>query len=205
MRFLIVGLDAAGKTTLLYKLKLGEVVTTIPTIGFNVETVVYKKHSIVGWDVGGRGGIRLLARHYLDGADAIMFVVDSNDTQRLEQAAHELVILTKNATELPVLVVANKQDLPAAISPKEVSERMKLQIILKDRIWCVLGLSTMTKDVHLEYSFPSFYKKAFEYISYHHKKRQQKNSAISQNWAGTLSSLMNPIKSYFARAKNAIF
>ena len=39
MRILMVGLDAAGKTTILYKLKLGEVVTTIPTIGFNVETV----------------------------------------------------------------------------------------------------------------------------------------------------------------------
>ena len=42
MRILMVGLDAAGKTTILYKLKLGEIVTTIPTIGFNVETVEYK-------------------------------------------------------------------------------------------------------------------------------------------------------------------
>lgn len=43
-----VGLDAAGKTTILYKLKLGEVVTTIPTIGFNVETVEYKNISFTG-------------------------------------------------------------------------------------------------------------------------------------------------------------
>lgn len=199
MQTLIIGLDAAGKTTLLYKLKLGQVVTTIPTIGFNIETMVYKAHSIVGWDVGGRSGNRLVARHYLKDADVLMFVVDSNDTQRLEQAAHELVILTKYATQLPVLVVANKQDLPGAISPKEVRERMKLQTILKDRPWCVLGLSTMTKNVPLEYCFPSFYNNAFEYISYHHKKHQQ-NSTISQNWVGKLSSLIKPIKAYLTGA-----
>ena len=59
-----VGLDAAGKTTILYKLKLGEVVTTIPTIGFNVETVEYKNISFTVWDVGGQDKIRPLWRHY---------------------------------------------------------------------------------------------------------------------------------------------
>ncbi|CBY17999.1 unnamed protein product [Oikopleura dioica] len=49
MRILMVGLDAAGKTTILYKLKLGEIVTTIPTIGFNVETVEYKNISFTVW------------------------------------------------------------------------------------------------------------------------------------------------------------
>lgn len=51
-RILMVGLDAAGKTTILYKLKLDENVTTIPTIGFNVETVQYKKINFTMWDVG---------------------------------------------------------------------------------------------------------------------------------------------------------
>lgn len=60
----VVGLDAAGKTTILYKLKLGEVVTTIPTIGFNVETVDYKNVSFTVWDVGGQDKIRPLWRHY---------------------------------------------------------------------------------------------------------------------------------------------
>ena len=59
-----VGLDAAGKTTILYKLKLGEVVTTIPTVGFNVETVKYKKISFTVWDVGGQDKIQPLWRHY---------------------------------------------------------------------------------------------------------------------------------------------
>ncbi|XP_077000939.1 ADP-ribosylation factor 1-like isoform X3 [Tamandua tetradactyla] len=64
MRILMVGLDAAGKTTILYKLKLGEIVTTIPTIGFNVETVEYKNISFTVWDVGGQDKIRPLWRHY---------------------------------------------------------------------------------------------------------------------------------------------
>jgi len=62
MRILMVGLDAAGKTTILYKLKLGEIVTTIPTIGFNVETVEYKNINFTVWDVGGQDKIRPLWR-----------------------------------------------------------------------------------------------------------------------------------------------
>jgi len=53
MRILMLGLDAAGKTTILYKLKLGEVVSSVPTIGFNVETVEYKNIKFTVWDVGG--------------------------------------------------------------------------------------------------------------------------------------------------------
>lgn len=64
MRILMLGLDAAGKTTVLYKLKLGQSVTTIPTVGFNVETVTYKNVKFNVWDVGGQDKIRPLWRHY---------------------------------------------------------------------------------------------------------------------------------------------
>ena len=64
LNYIYSGLDAAGKTTILYKLKLGEIVTTIPTIGFNVETVEYKNISFTVWDVGGQDKIRPLWRHY---------------------------------------------------------------------------------------------------------------------------------------------
>ena len=64
LNYIYLGLDAAGKTTILYKLKLGEIVTTIPTIGFNVETVEYKNISFTVWDVGGQDKIRPLWRHY---------------------------------------------------------------------------------------------------------------------------------------------
>ena len=67
MRILMLGLDAAGKTTILYRLKLAEVVTTIPTVGFNVETVEYKNIKFNVWDVGGQDKIRRLWRHYFHG------------------------------------------------------------------------------------------------------------------------------------------
>ncbi|XP_006885208.1 PREDICTED: ADP-ribosylation factor 1-like isoform X2 [Elephantulus edwardii] len=91
MRILMVGLDAAGKTTILYKLKLGEIVTTIPTIGFNVETVEYKNISFTVWDVGGQDKIRPLWRHYFQNTQGLIFVVDSNDRKRVNEAREELM------------------------------------------------------------------------------------------------------------------
>merc|ERR1711959_248470 len=90
MRILMVGLDAAGKTTILYKLKLGEVVTPIPTIGFNVEEVTYKNISFTVWDVGGQDKIRTLWRHYYQNTQGLIFVIDSNDADRFEDARQEL-------------------------------------------------------------------------------------------------------------------
>ncbi|OMJ10358.1 ADP-ribosylation factor, partial [Smittium culicis] len=85
MRILMVGLDAAGKTTILYKLKLGEIVTTIPTIGFNVETVEYKNINFTVWDVGGQDKIRPLWRYYFQNTQGIIFVIDSNDRERVNE------------------------------------------------------------------------------------------------------------------------
>ena len=103
----MLGLDAAGKTTVLYKLQLGEAVTTIPTIGFNVEHVQYKNLELCIWDVGGQDKIRQLWRHYFNGTDALIFVVDSNDRGRIEQAQEELHKLVsadelRNASVLPL-------------------------------------------------------------------------------------------------------
>merc|ERR1711936_647535 len=112
MRILMVGLDAAGKTTILYKLKLGEIVTTIPTIGFNVETVEYKNISFTVWDVGGQDKIRPLWRHYFQNTDGLIFVVDSNDRERIAEAQDELMrMLNEDEMRGAVLLVfANKQD-----------------------------------------------------------------------------------------------
>jgi len=89
-KILLVGLDAAGKTTILYKLKLDENITTIPTIGFNVETVQYKKITFTMWDVGGQDRIRQLWKHYYSDTDAVIYVVDSNDKDRSSEACEEL-------------------------------------------------------------------------------------------------------------------
>ncbi|KAL3321222.1 ADP-ribosylation factor 4 [Cichlidogyrus casuarinus] len=138
MRILMVGLDAAGKTTILYKLKLGEVVTTIPTIGFNVETVEYKNISFNVWDVGGQDKIRPLWRHYFQNTQGLIFVVDSNDRERVAEAADELQKMM-NEPELKdakLLVFANKQDLPNALSSSELTEKLGLTR-LNNRCWYV--------------------------------------------------------------------
>merc|ERR1712154_750495 len=131
-RILMIGLDAAGKTTILYKLKLGDVVTTIPTIGFNVETLEYKNLSFTVFDVGGQDKIRPLWKHYYENANAIIFVVDSHDLERIDQdedsAAAELskVISEPMLRDVPLLIFANKQDLKSALSCSELSRRLRL-------------------------------------------------------------------------------
>ncbi|KAM9854531.1 ADP-ribosylation factor 4-like [Aulostomus maculatus] len=131
MRILMVGLDAAGKTTILYKLKLGEIVTTIPTIGFNVETVEYKNISFTVWDVGGQDKIRPLWRHYFQNTQGLIFVVDSNDRERLTEAADELfkMLQEDELKDAILLVFANKQDLPNAVPVGELTEKLNLASI----------------------------------------------------------------------------
>ncbi len=109
----MVGLDAAGKTTILYKLKLGEIVTTIPTIGFNVETVEYKNINFTVWDVGGQDKIRPLWRHYFQNTQGLIFVVDSNDRDRAAEARDELhrMLNEDELRDAVLLVFANKQVL----------------------------------------------------------------------------------------------
>lgn len=123
-----VGLDAAGKTTILYKLKLGEIVTTIPTIGFNVETVEYKNICFTVWDVGGQDKIRPLWRHYFQNTQGLIFVVDSNDRERVVEAERELhnMLNEDELRDAVVLVFANKQDLPNAMSAAELTEKLRL-------------------------------------------------------------------------------
>ncbi|KAJ2610748.1 Arf GTPase arf1 [Coemansia sp. RSA 1365] len=138
MRILMVGLDAAGKTTILYKLKLGEIVTTIPTIGFNVETVEYKNISFTVWDVGGQDKIRPLWRHYFQNTQGIIFVVDSNDRDRIAEARDELqrMLNEDELKEAVLLVYANKQDLPNAMNNEEIIESLNLGMIRK-RQWFI--------------------------------------------------------------------
>ncbi|KAK4488412.1 hypothetical protein RD792_004175, partial [Penstemon davidsonii] len=123
MRILMVGLDASGKTTILYKLKLGEILTTIPTIGFNLETVEYKNVSFTVWDVGGQDK-----------------VLESNPEkmERVSEARDELHRML-NEDELryaTLLVFANKQDLPNAMNVSEITDKLGLHS-LRQRPWYI--------------------------------------------------------------------
>jgi len=143
----MVGLDAAGKTTILYKLKLGEIVTTIPTIGFNVETVEYKKINFTVWDVGGQDKIRPLWRHYFQNTQGLIFVVDSNDRERASEAAAELkkMLGEDELRDAVLLVFANKQDLPNAMSVAEVTDKLGLHA-LRNRKWFIQSTCATSGD-----------------------------------------------------------
>ncbi|XP_034411577.1 ADP-ribosylation factor 1 [Cyclopterus lumpus] len=147
MRILMVGLDAAGKTTILYKLKLGEIVTTIPTIGFNVETVEYRNISFTVWDVGGQDKIRPLWRHYFQNTQGLIFVVDSNDRERCTEAREELarMLSEDELRDAVLLVFANKQDLPNAMNAAELTDKLGLHN-LRQRNWYIQATCATTGD-----------------------------------------------------------
>ncbi|XP_047324816.1 ADP-ribosylation factor 1-like [Impatiens glandulifera] len=142
MKVLMVGLDASGKTTILYKLKLGHIIETVPTIGFNVESVKYNNLNFTVWDVGGQDKIRSLWRHYFQGTTGLIFVVDSSDRKRLVEARRELHQML-NAIELKdatLLVFANKQDVPRCMTVSEVADKLGLHSLTR-RQWYIQGAS----------------------------------------------------------------
>ncbi|CAL5358062.1 unnamed protein product [Camellia sinensis] len=135
-------LHKLGKTTILYKLKLGEVVVTVPTIGFNVEVVEYKNTSFTLWDVGGQDRIRPLWRHYFRNTQGLIFVVDSNDRERISEARNELhqILSEGELRDATVLVFANKQDLPHALCVSEIADKLGLHLLGQPR-WYIQGTS----------------------------------------------------------------
>jgi small GTP-binding protein len=124
----MIGNDAAGKTTILYRLLKGETVTTIPTMGFNVETIKYKNLKLNVWDImgGNDKGRCLIQRQICPISDAIILVIDSNDIDRINEACGEFhhVHFDLNNKNIPILVYANKQDLPNAMSPAEILKQL---------------------------------------------------------------------------------
>ncbi|XP_039350338.1 ADP-ribosylation factor-like protein 1 isoform X1 [Mauremys reevesii] len=150
MRILILGLDGAGKTTILYRLQVGEVVTTIPTIGFNVETVTYKNLKFQVWDLGGQTSIRPYWRCYYSNTDAVIYVVDSCDRDRIGISKSELVaMLEEEELKKAILVVfANKQDMEQAMTPTEMANSLGLPA-LKDKKWQIFKTSA-TKGTGLD-------------------------------------------------------
>jgi ADP-ribosylation factor protein 1 len=186
-RLLMLGPDGAGKTTILYRLKLGEVVNTIPTIGFNVETVQHGSLSFTVWDIGGSKRTRYLWSYYYQNCQALIWVMDSADRSRLTSAAasasdpivaaaaaaddtadaagatttsspdvldREKLLSSRETLQsmlseselhgVPLLVWANKQDLPNALRTDEIAERLGLnEEEVRDREWHVQPCSAL--------------------------------------------------------------
>jgi small GTP-binding protein len=130
-RILMLGIGAAGKTTILYRLKKNEFVRTVATVGFTMETVHFGDLEFCVWDLGGQDKIRPLWRHYFEGAQGVIFVVDSSDRSVFQKAKEEFHQLAQ-APQLkacPILVFANKQDIEGAVTPDQLAAALELQVL----------------------------------------------------------------------------
>ncbi|NXJ82673.1 ARL14 protein, partial [Trogon melanurus] len=146
---LMLGLDFAGKSTLLYKFKCDEVFLTSPTIGFNVDMIeTGKGFTLTLWDVGGQQKMRQAWCNFLENADGLLYVVDSSDKRRLEESKKEFELVLKNEfiKSVPVIVLANKQDLPGALNAEEVTRRLNMKKYCSDRNWYVQPCCAVTGE-----------------------------------------------------------
>lgn len=149
-RILLLGLDNAGKSTLLYKLKHNARVKTSPTIGFNVETMEARKNreniALTVWDVGGQRPMRQHWKSYYQDTAAIVFVVDSSDRTRLSEAKREIetILSCEHLRGRPLIVLANKQDVDDALTVSEIKDGFNLQKLCPDRDWFVQPCSAST-------------------------------------------------------------
>ena len=144
-RILLLGLDNAGKTTILKQLSDEEVNNVMPTQGFNVKTIEQKGLKLTVWDIGGQKSIRPYWRHYFEKADVLIYVIDSADWKRIEETGAELdqLLDEEKLAGVPLLVFANKQDLVNAAPPSQVAEKMQL-ISVRDRPWHIQPSSAKT-------------------------------------------------------------
>ncbi|KAF6737227.1 ADP-ribosylation factor-like protein 11 [Oryzias melastigma] len=156
---ILMGLDSSGKSTLLARLLTGKVVKTSPTIGFNVGTLnLDKKTSLTLWDVGGQKRMRPNWRLYLDNCKALVFVVDSSKPARMAEAkkALKMVLSDSKLEGVPLMVLANKKDLPNSLKIREVSTLLDLESY-KDRQWEIQACSAV-QGLGLQQAFLSVHK-----------------------------------------------
>ena len=150
LHVVVIGLDSAGKTSLLYRLKFKEFVQSVPTKGFNTEKIRVPLGGSRGitfqvWDVGGQEKLRPLWRSYTRRTDGLVFVVDAAEAERLEEAKVELHRISRASDNqgVPVLVLANKQDQPGALSAAEVEKRLAVRELATATLTYVQGCSAV--------------------------------------------------------------
>ncbi|XP_054787320.1 uncharacterized protein LOC129298749 [Prosopis cineraria] len=133
---LILGIDKAGKTTLLEKLKSSysnleglPPDRIVPTVGLNIGRIEVSNTKLVFWDLGGQPGLRSIWEKYYEEAHAVIFVIDAACPSRFEDAksALEKVLRHEDLQGAPLLILANKQDLPEAVSAEELGRYLDLK------------------------------------------------------------------------------
>ena len=143
-RIIVIGLDFSGKTSILNKLNPEN---TIRPIGYSLETFIYKQLSFTVWDLCGHEKLRFLWKYYFQNTDGIVFVVDSNDKERMDEAVEEFnkIIIEEELKDAALLVMANKQDMPDALSPNDILKKFEFAN-LKGRKCRVQGTSAKTGE-----------------------------------------------------------
>jgi len=148
MELTLVGLQNSGKTTFVNVIASGQFTEDmIPTVGFNMRKITKGNVTIKLWDIGGQPRFRSMWERYCRGVNAIVFMVDASDEDKLEASRNELLqLLDKPQLEaIPVLVLGNKKDLPNALDEKQLIEAMNLSAI-QDREICCYSISCKEKD-----------------------------------------------------------
>uniref|UniRef100_A0AAZ3PRN1 ADP-ribosylation factor-like 8 n=1 Tax=Oncorhynchus tshawytscha TaxID=74940 RepID=A0AAZ3PRN1_ONCTS len=146
-KVIIVGLDNAGKTTILYQFLMNEVVHTSPTIGSNVEEIVVKNTHFLMWDIGGQESLRSSWNTYYSNTEFIILVVDSTDRERLVISKEELykMLAHEDLRKAALLIFANKQDMKDCMSAAEISKYLTLSSI-KDHPWHIQSCCALTGE-----------------------------------------------------------
>ncbi|KAJ1725917.1 ADP-ribosylation factor-like protein 2 [Coemansia biformis] len=145
IRILVLGLDNAGKTTIMKRLNGESIDTVSPTLGFNITTIEFESYKVNFWDVGGQRTIRPYWRNYFEQTDGIIWVVDSADRQRMGDCASELAALLKEdkLAGASLLVFANKQDIAGALSDDEIKDALGLEALTTHH-WAIRPCSAVT-------------------------------------------------------------
>lgn len=168
---LLLGLDSAGKSTLLYRLKFAETLATIPTIGFNVEMVQLQSSlTLTVWDVGGQEKMRTVWDCYCENAHGLVYVVDcSEGKKRLEDSRKEFkhILRNEHIKNTPVVILANKQDLPGALSAEDITRMFKVKKLCSDRNWYVQPCCAVTGE-----GLYDGFRKLTEFVKSHRRTRE---------------------------------
>jgi len=148
LKILFLGLDNAGKTTILKKFAEEDIQHITPTQGFNIKSVKTSNGvQLHVWDIGGQRAIRPYWKNYFEQVEVLVYVIDSTDRKRLEETGLELeeLLQEEKLCGVPVLVFANKQDLVNAQDPDEICQSLGLHTI-RDRAWQIQGSSAKTGE-----------------------------------------------------------
>ncbi|XP_063694919.1 ADP-ribosylation factor-like protein 5A [Bolinopsis microptera] len=130
-KVIVVGLDNAGKTTILYHLLMDEVVHTSPTIGSNVEEITWRNIKFIMWDIGGQDSLRQSWATYYSNTNFVFMVIDSSDRERLSVAKDELykMLNHEDLRKSSLLIYANKQDVKDCLTTTQISQTLNLKSI----------------------------------------------------------------------------